>query len=362
MQKLSLCMRKLKHTSLCLLLFLGGIHGLLASTNWDTALDALKTGNYPLADSLFKQIIDEFPNRPEAHLYKAQSSYWLGHYETALYHLNLSDPPVEQKGKAEMLRAYCYNALGEENKAHELMKDIVVDYVPLRDSARAFLVNYYIRTENYHEALNILAQRIADNPRPGLYAMRAEVALYTRDMEGAIDDFSSAIALDPRRADFFQRRAIIYGERGQHNQAILDYDQAILLDPDNDTLWRFRLAESLSANQYELALNDLGKLIARYPRDIELREWKFECYLNLEQYENASLELEIIEQHDSDNWLLKQYDSSELLARSRMGRLGHFLKKIIQILRREWVFWIPSILFISLITFAFKRRSRRASS
>ena len=35
------------------------------------------------------------------------------------------------------------HALGEVDKALQIMKDIVLDYEELRDSARAFLVSYY---------------------------------------------------------------------------------------------------------------------------------------------------------------------------------------------------------------------------
>ena len=355
-------MPKTKHLGICLLLVLGYFHALCASTPWDRAIDAMEVRNYSLADSLFQEILDEFPNRTDAHLYRAQTSYWLGNYETTLRHLDLSDPPIAEKGKAEMLRAYCLSALGQNEQALQIMKDVVLDYVELSDSARAFLVNYYVEIENYEEARKLITTRIEDNARPSLFAMRAEVALHLKDPEQAINDFSSAISLDPHKGVFLLRRAIIYGERGQHNKAIQDYDKAILLDPNNDTLWRLRLAESLVSGKYDLALTDLEKLTDRYPEEIELREWKFECYLNLEQYENASKELKTIEQYEVDNWLLKRYDGNELMARSRMGRAGHFFREITMRMRREWVFWVPAVLLISSVTFFLKRRSRRTSS
>ena len=52
----------------------------VAGNSWPRAIQAFEEENYPLADSLLGEIIKEFPNRSEAHLYRAQSRYWLGDY------------------------------------------------------------------------------------------------------------------------------------------------------------------------------------------------------------------------------------------------------------------------------------------
>lgn len=332
---------------------------LMATNPWPRAIEALEEKNYSLADSLFGQIIDEFPNRPEAHLYRAQSRYWLGDYNQALYHLNLANPPSQQMGRAELLRAYCHYNLGNGDKARFIMEDIVLHYEDLRDSARAFLVSYHRDAGNYSQAYSILSHRLEDKPRAYIFAARALIALELGNVNGAIDDFSFAIELDNQQVEYYWRRGILYGEGGEYDKAIADYDKAIELDKDNDVLWRNRAIEALSAEQYVKALYDLENLIKRYPEDVEILKALFYCYYALKQYKKASKVYDTIETIDPRNPLLRQYDRNELLSSTFFQRLVNLLQQGYQVLRAEWVLWIPLVALLSLLTYGVKRMRRK---
>lgn len=331
----------------------------VAGNSWPRAIQAFEEENYPLADSLLGEIIKEFPNRSEAHLYRAQSRYWLGDYNQALYHLNLGSPPSQQMGRAEMLRAYCHFNLGEVDKARYIMEDVAMHYEDLRDSARAFLVSYHRDAGNYIEAYSLLSIRLEENPRAYVFSKRALVALELGNVQGAIDDFSAAIHLDSLQVEYYWRRAILYGEGGEYDKAIADYDRAIELDPDNDVLWRNRAIEALSAKQHSKALIDLERLIERYPNDVDLLKSLFYCYYALRRFDEATAVYDTLEQVDPNNPLLRQYDRNELLSSTFFKRLINRLTAGLQVLQKEWVFWIPLISLLTFVIYGIKMRRRK---
>lgn len=349
-------MLRCKHVVFFTLFFLLGNVLVKASNPWPVAIQALEAKDYLLADSLFNHIISEFPNRPEAHLYRAQSRYWLKDYKEALYHLSLADPPSQQMGRAEILRAYCHYNMGEVDKARIIMEDIILHYEDLRDSARAFLVSHYKRVENYSQAYFLLSGRLEDKPRAYLFEERAIVALNLGNVQDAIDDFSAAIELDTQQVNYYWRRAILYGEGGDYDKAIADYDKAIFLDKNNDVLWRNRAIEALSAKRYKKALYDLEKLVKRYPNDIELLKALFYCYYALNNYDQASNIYDMIERVDPNNSLLKKYDRNELLSSTFFQRLVNLMQRSYRVLCDEWMIWVPIVFMLTIFAYGIKNR------
>jgi tetratricopeptide (TPR) repeat protein len=51
------------------------------------------------------------------------------------------------------------------------------------------------------------------------------------DIDGALADFNQVITLDPKQADAFNNRGLIKQARGDYDGALADYNQALLLDP-----------------------------------------------------------------------------------------------------------------------------------
>src|SRR4051794_17442401 len=59
------------------------------------------------------------------------------------------------------------------------------------------------------------------------------------DVEGAITDFSRAIALEPDVASSYYGRARLYDQKGDTERSIADYNQVVRLAP-NDTVYILR--------------------------------------------------------------------------------------------------------------------------
>ena len=65
----------------------------------------------------------------------------------------------------------------------------------------------------------------------------------------AIDEYTTAIQLDPDYAGAYYDRGIAYSNLGQHQRAIEDYDQAIQLDPDYALAYAIRSVSYRSLGQ-----------------------------------------------------------------------------------------------------------------
>jgi Tfp pilus assembly protein PilF len=67
------------------------------------------------------------------------------------------------------------------------------------------------------------------------------------DILGAIDRLDRAIQSQPNCAHFYAERANFYAQSGNVQQAIADYDSAIAIQPDNQLFqhWRSQLTGNL---------------------------------------------------------------------------------------------------------------------
>lgn len=85
------------------------------------------------------------------------------------------------------------------------------------------------------------------------------------DIDRAIADYSKAITLNPRDADFYTNRGIAYSIKGNVDRAIADYGKAIALKPDYaDAFYNRGNAYSIKG-KVDRAIADYGKAIALKP-------------------------------------------------------------------------------------------------
>lgn len=80
-------------------------------------------------------------------------------------------------------------------------------------------------------------------------------------LELSIQDFSSAIGLDPANTSYFHNRAISYAGLGMYDLVVRDYTSGIKLDPKNAGLYSGRGETYQLLQKHELAVADLSKAI-----------------------------------------------------------------------------------------------------
>lgn len=85
---------------------------------------------------------------------------------------------------------------------------------------------------------------------------RAESQMQMDNMDAAIDDLTAAIEHDPRNATLYHQRGFAYHEKGNAEAAITDYTQALNIDPRAVLTYCNRAEVLLEHDDYAAALAD----------------------------------------------------------------------------------------------------------
>jgi tetratricopeptide (TPR) repeat protein len=80
-----------------------------------------------------------------------------------------------------------------------------------------------------------LAIKHAAKPSSGLFNYRASIRWTRKDFQGALEDWSSAMALAPENPSFYARSADAYMRLGDLEHATEYYEKAMNLDPENQS-------------------------------------------------------------------------------------------------------------------------------
>ncbi len=93
----------------------------------------------------------------------------------------------------------------------------------------------------------------------GSYLNRGVVYGKKGQHDQAIVDFNKAIELNPRDAAAYYNRGISFGKRGLYDQAILDFTKAIVINPRYAKAYINRGAAYFFKKEYDKAWNDVSK-------------------------------------------------------------------------------------------------------
>ncbi|MBI3552058.1 MAG: tetratricopeptide repeat protein [Elusimicrobia bacterium] len=104
----------------------------------------------------------------------------------------------------------------------------------------------------------------AQSPAAGL-VHAAESTLRMRDLSGAFDGATRAIAADPKNARTWALRAMVLNQIGKPESALKDADEALRLDPANVAALLERGYAKYQLGQYQDALKDVEKALALDP-------------------------------------------------------------------------------------------------
>jgi len=99
------------------------------------------------------------------------------------------------------------------------------------------------------------------------YNHRGRAMLEQRDYDGAIADFTAALAFNAKFAPAYHNRGFAKGEKGDYTGAIADYTEAVALDPtDSDAYWG-RGWVKYKLDDYDGAILDFTKSLELNPQD-----------------------------------------------------------------------------------------------
>lgn len=173
---------------------------------------------------------------------------------------------------------------------------------------------FLIGQKKYKEAISQLNALIKYNPKNALayieditkiislapdictkaywYAERGRINIDQKQYEQAIQDLSTAIALDPC-SEVYASRADAYSQQGQYSKALVDLNSAIeisqrLSEPITWDSYYYQRANIYNKlEQYEEAIQDYTQAIAIYPDRYEAYQKRGETYAKLGEFSLA---------------------------------------------------------------------------
>ncbi len=174
-------------------------------------------------------------------------------------------PSYSRRGQAYCKIGQYAKAIADLNEAIKQNSNDVAAYF-FRATSHYNLKNYDKALLDYNKA-----SEMGFSSDAALYNNRGVIRFYQNDMLGALDDYNRALQLDPKRADTYIARALIYKRQGKKDLSLQDINQAIELHPD------FARAYYERAKIYRE--NNLAQSLSDYGKSIELDPKMFSAYL-----------------------------------------------------------------------------------
>ncbi|MDR1203674.1 MAG: tetratricopeptide repeat protein [Tannerellaceae bacterium] len=119
------------------------------------------------------------------------------------------------------------------------------------------------------------------------YFNRGVVYFRIGSYERAFADFNKSIELDPNNANAYCNRGIIYSLQGNHNQAIDCFNKAIELKPDFANVYFMRGNAYVGIKDYNKGIADFNKAIEINPNDAEAYDCRGNAYAETNDYYQA---------------------------------------------------------------------------
>jgi tetratricopeptide (TPR) repeat protein len=111
------------------------------------------------------------------------------------------------------------------------------------------------------------ADKSKTNPSVKEALDRAKKHEKSKDYQKAIDAYSEAIKLDPKKASSYGHRGMLYHDKGEKQKALADFSKVIELDPASKSAYVRRGMVYNETGDPRKALADFTKAIELDPRD-----------------------------------------------------------------------------------------------
>lgn len=189
-----------------------------------------------LADSAFEQTIAKLKVQNIKDANDNSWTYYLGvaFEKTARYTKAIAYYKEALEKESNIITvnriSQCYNKLGDYDKALEYCNQaIALDSVKTNCLyEKANILDNAGRTQ---EAIKTMSDYIANTPdEPAGYYQRGWFKDHSGDIEGALEDYTMAITLQPNVAYAYLNRGVLYRLKGENAKAESDFKQVVRLD------------------------------------------------------------------------------------------------------------------------------------
>lgn len=133
-----------------------------------------------------------------------------------------------------------------------------------------------------------MAARCSGKPKSFAYAVRADVKVKRGDFEGALDDLSHGISIDPSNTELYRKQGCLQ-LMAMHDPEAAErcFNRALILDPTNADAMYERAAARVAQDKYKLALEDETRALAIKPNDLNSYIGRADLYVHLNDYPRA---------------------------------------------------------------------------
>ncbi|GAB4539948.1 MAG: hypothetical protein Tsb0014_30810 [Pleurocapsa sp.] len=148
--------------------------------------------------------------------------------------------------------------------------------------------NRLLKQGNYQGAVAQFTQAIASNSSDlDAYHGRAEAYYWLKDYQAVILNFDKILQLHPDDVLAYRRRGTAYSSLKEYEKAIADYNEAIRLDPEDTYAYNNRGIAYRNLNEYEKAIADFNEAIRLDPELAVPYNNRGLAYNDLKEYEKA---------------------------------------------------------------------------
>lgn len=145
---------------------------------------------------------------------------------------------------------------GVQSKFEEAKKDFTI---ALKDDSLQTSAQLNLKTIN-----DILKKRIEKETNTHIFKAIQYEDQGNYDL--AISEYEKAIVLNPKYADSYNKRGLVYFNKNMYEQAIKDYTEAIQLNPKYTDAYNNRGIIYYNQEKYDLAIIDYSKSIELDPK------------------------------------------------------------------------------------------------
>ena len=255
---------------------------------------SLANGDYIKAAECFASAAKENPDKADYYIDYGMALIKLGDYENAIFAFDRAymdkDMSIIRKNDKKALRGkgIAYYYMGQyENAIQEFEKALAIkDLSELDMDLILYLSAVYQSLGNYAKAAEKLSGLIKKNEKNALlYAMRAECYKLAGDRQKSLEDYDSAIALEPDNYDYYIAKYFLLEEMGDTDGAKALMEQAGQLRQELELAKFDEALINYHQGSYDTALEQFEECLTE--GETEAAYYIGEIYRSRKDYTNA---------------------------------------------------------------------------
>lgn len=205
-------------------------------------------------------------------------------------------PASEAESAQKILRDMAKDTLYLRAQSNYVLtdKDYAAELAKTPETADAYLNrgNLRLNRRDYDGAIDDFTHAIELNPKSDLALAERGIAYsWKRNSDLANKDFDTALALNPRNAVVFRGRGILAENTGNAREAIAAYSASLEIEARNTFALEHRAQAYAQIGDTDKALGDAAELIREQPTFIEMYLLRVSLYIKNKKPDEASAEL-----------------------------------------------------------------------